>query len=300
MKRTVYTTREEWLEARRSSIGASESPGILGHGYASDSAMATYASKLGILDDVIDETTRRRMDIGTAIEPVIRELFTAETGLAVYNDAFDSGSYARCVSDERPHVSASLDGEIYNGVFEAKNVDAFLRHDWDDAPPLRVQIQVQHQMYVTGYTRAYVAALIGGNELVIHEVERDEAFIQAMLPALDEFWDYVESKTPPPPDHTRATSEALWRLYPQDDGESVDLPPEALEWDESLQDLKKTIKKMEEERRGFENEIKACIGEAAYGLLPDGKRYSWKTTERHDKAREATTIQIRTLRKLNK
>lgn len=298
MKRTVYATRDEWLEARRSSIGASESPGILGHGYASDSAMATYASKVGILDDVIDETTRRRMDIGTAIEPVIRELFTEEShyGFCVKH------AFELCVSDERPHVSASLDGVVPfssgNAVFEAKNVDAFLRHDWDDAPPLRVQIQVQHQMYVTGYQMAYVAALIGGNELVIHEVERDEAFITAMLPALDEFWQFVETKTPPPPDHTQATSDALRRLYPQDDGEIIDLPPEALEWDESLQDLKKTIKEMEEEKRGFENELKACIGDAAYGLLPNGKRYSWKTQPR--KGYTVEDGETRPLRRVNK
>ena len=147
MKRTVYATRDEWLEARRSSIGASESPGILGHGYANDSAMATYASKVGILDDVIDETQRRRMDIGTAIEPVIRELFEAETNMYVAHS-----SHTLCVSSERPHVSASLDGWVLSrpigypdrredekAVLEAKNVDGFLRHDWDDAPPLRVQ-----------------------------------------------------------------------------------------------------------------------------------------------------------------
>jgi len=297
----TYDTRDEWRADRPNHIGASESPAILGHGYSNQSATQIYVQKTDpTLDDVIDETMSERMEIGLLQEPVIKRLFEQRTGL----DVETTDKPTVYIDDRRPYLSATLDGELCDedgkAVWEAKNVDHFMGAEWEDGCPLRVQIQTQHQMMVTGYRRAYIAALIGGNRLVWRRYERNDKFIAAMLPTLSHFWNCVQARTPPPVDASVATGQALARLYREDDGETVLLPDEAVEWDEKLLAVKTEIKGLENIKRGLENEIKAAMGSAAYGQIPGGGRYSWKTSTRHEKAREAREVTIRTLRRLKK
>ncbi len=300
MKTIHYKNREAWLADRPNHIGASESPGILGHGYSNESRLATYAKKIG-LDEVIDETDRQRMDIGTLQEPVIREIFQQETGLQV---DYDVDLTVR-VSDEHPYLSCTLDGQVMDSdgpaVWEAKNVGEYMAFEWEEGLlPMRVQIQTQHQMLVTGYPRAYIAALIGGNRLVWKMVERNDHFISSMLPSLDAFWRAVQNRTPPAADGSAATSAALKRLYGKEDGETIELPPEATGWDENLQSIKAEIKGLEAIRRDLENQIKAEMKDAAFGSLPRGGRYAWLNRERHEEAREARVITYREFRRRKK
>ncbi len=302
MQRLTYESREAWLADRPNRIGASESPGILGYGYANESALATYAKKSDpTLEEVIDETDRQRMEAGTLMEPVIQELFRRASGLVVAVDP----TLIVCVSSERPHVGCTLDGELVDddgpAVWQAKNVGEYMAHDWENGSlPMRVQIQTQHEMYATGYPRAYIAALIGGNRLVWKRTDRNERFIRAMLPVLDSFWQCVQNRQPPPPDESRATAEALKRLYAEEHGETIQLPPDAATWDTDLLAIKDTIKELEATKRGLENQIKAALKDAAYGEIPGGGRYSWKTSIRHEAAREAREVSIRTLRRLKR
>lgn len=295
----TYPDEAAWLADRPSRIGASEAPGILGCGYANESTISTFAKKVNpTLDEVIDATERERMELGSLQESVIREAFRRRTGLDVTHEPFTV-----YVSDERSHVGATLDGEVCDSdgpaVWEAKNVDHYMADEWDDgALPLRVQIQTQQQMYARGYQRAYIAALIGGNRLVWSRSERDDLFLNAMLPILDEFWGYVLRRECPPVDDSTATAKALGQIYGADDGNTIQLPAEAGEWDTSLQRIKKTIKRLEGKQIAIENKIKAEIKGASYGEIPGGGRYSLKQTER--KGYTVKAAKFRTLRRLKK
>lgn len=302
MRKISYPDKAAWLADRVNHIGASEAPAIFGHGYSGQSAMATYVEKTEP-DAAVEWAPEalERMEIGLLQEHTMRELFERRTEMDVGYELLP----VTYVSEERPYLSATLDGEVHDddgpAVWEGKNVGEYMAHDWDgDSIPLRVQIQVQDQMYVTGYQHAYVAALIGGNRFVYHRVERHDKFIASMLPVLDVFWESVKMRIPPPVDGSQATADALKRLYRQDDGKTITLPSEAAEWDMELEALKDGIKGMEDYKREFQNKIKAAIGDAAYGEIPGGGRYSWKTSIRQEKAREAREISIRTLRRLKK
>ena len=305
MNQITYATREEWLADRHNRIGASESAGVLGYGYAGQSTTSIYADKVQpTLDEVIDATVAERFEIGLEQEPIIGRLFTKRSGLEVHHN--DPERPTVCISDTRPYIAATLDGWVFDGQarvpWEAKNVGEYIASDWDnDSVPLRVQIQTQDQMYVTETAWAWVAALLGGNRFVWQRVERNQRFIEAMLlPVLDDFWAHVQRREPPPVDGTEATSAALKRLYDKDSGETVDLPDVALEWDEDLQGAKAAIKAAKAMKKEAENHIKAAIGSATFGVLPNGSRYSWKASKRNDPPREAKTISIRTLRRLEK
>ena len=119
-----------------------------------------------------------------------------------------------------------------------------------------------------------------------------------MVAKLDEFWGYVERREMPPVDESEATAKALARIYPEDDGETVDLPIEASKWDEELEEIKARQKKVKEERTALENKIKAALGVATFGQLPDGGRFSWKLQERSGYTVKPT--QFRVLKRLKK
>ena len=313
MKQITYATREGWLADRPNRIGASESPGILGQGYAGESAFNTYVRKVSpTLDEVIDATLAERFDIGTRQEPLIGALFSERTGLFVYTDEEPTVR----VSDDRAYVAATLDGYVLTdegaGTWEAKNVGEYDvrsdRHDWEDGPlPMRVQIQKQHQMFVTGWQFGYVAALLGGNRVVWHRVERNQRFIDNLVLVLDDFWGHVQRREPPPVDGTEATAAALKRLYGKDNGETVMLPAmitlpgdkEPVELDATRQELKASIKDRKAKLQFIDNTIKAAIGSATYGQVPGDKaRYRWMTGEQHRKATEEKTISVKTFLRL--
>lgn len=76
---------------------------------------------------------------------------------------------------------------------------------------------------MTGKQAADVAVLVCGNEFRIYRIERNEAAIARLIDLEAKFWNYVESDTAPPADGSDSAATALQALYPQDDGEILDL-----------------------------------------------------------------------------
>lgn len=272
----VYASREEWLANR--GLGASESPSVLNVGYAEDCAVSVWGRKRGLIPPMESTQTLR---IGQALEPVILELFSEETGHAVKS----LGKYSVCRSKQYPWLTASLDGLIVEtdegaAIVEAKNVGTFMGQDWDDDDqPLKFQIQTQHQMEVGGLNVAYSVGLIGGNSLKWVKSYRNQRFIDAMLPQLAEFQELVESETEPAGHWlvaTEATKKALAKIHPLDNGETIVLPAEAMNWHAKLVEAKAIKKAAETDVIRNSLPLQQAIGDNSYGLLADGSRYSWK------------------------
>lgn len=79
--------------------------------------------------------------------------------------------------------------------------------------PEYVQLQVQHQLAVTGKQVADVAVLLCGQQLEVQRIERDEDVIARLIVLEGLFWD-VETYTPPPADGSEPAKLALCQLYP--------------------------------------------------------------------------------------
>jgi predicted phage-related endonuclease len=114
---------------------------------------------------------------------------------------------------------------------------------------------------------------------------------------LKRFWASVLTKTPPPVDGSEATTDALKRLYPHDDGETIALPMEANDWDLSLQCAKRQVTTWEADVRKHQNKIKAALGTATTGDLPGGGSYTFKDQTNHYEAKEAWETTFRVLRR---
>ena len=77
---------------------------------------------------------------------------------------------------------AAFDISAQMVLVECKNVD-FLewREKWTDTEaPAHIELQVQTQLLLSGYRRAFIVALVGGNTLVVHERTPD-AEVQAKI-----------------------------------------------------------------------------------------------------------------------
>ena len=277
-----WQTEAEWKEARKSGIGASEVAAIFGCGYANQSPLTIWASKTGTAEAPIDEATLRMFKRGHKLEPVIASEFEDETGLL----AIDPGDYTIFRHLTVPFLFATLDRFCLHPEHgpipvELKAVNGRFRGDWneDEEPPLKYNIQCQVQMACTGASHCYLVGLVGGDELVIRLIERNDRFIETMYKRLEEFWGYVQLREMPPVDASEATRSMLGLIYPKDSGAEVSLPDDFIELDRELLEVKDKIKVLESRENIIENQIKAAIGEATRGCLPVGS-YTWKLQSR--------------------
>jgi predicted phage-related endonuclease len=292
---TDYRDLDAWLAARRTFVGASESPTLCGVGYASQSPFSLWQQKVTGQEEAIDSEL---LECGQVLQPAIMQLASRRLELEI----IEPGPFTVFRHADYPHLGATLDGlAMDNGTLcavEAKNVGGYNAAEWQgEEPPLRVNVQLQHQMLAAGLPWGYGVGLLGGNRVICRRVERSERFLAVLLARTEEFWVYVETKTPPPIDGSEATAAALRRLHPSANGETITLPLEAEKWDRALQKAKARIKRWEALKKESENRLKAAIGPAEVGLLPDGGMYTYKDQVTNYKAREAKTVTSRVLRR---
>jgi putative phage-type endonuclease len=281
-----YETRDEWLAARNLSVGASESAALFGLAPdGRESEYSLWAKKAGLVEP--DQLDGEWLEWGQILEQPIADRYAKRTGHVLWTPPTP---FCVAVHPRLPFLTATIDrwiieaaGRSDRGDLEIKNVGAF-NADWRDGGatelPLYVQAQVQHQLAVTGFGWAVVAALVGGNKLETFEVERNEDFIAELEAKAEEFWGRVQRKDAPPVDGKQATTKALKRLHPDDDGATVALEAEIVEWVERRAAAKESEKAAKALIDEAENHIKAAIGANTFGAMPDGRIVSYKTSER--------------------
>ncbi len=294
------TERVAWLAERQTGIGASEAAAALGVD-PHRSRVQLWGEKTGMVPRQ-DLSDYEPAEWGLRLQAPIAEAFRDRTGRLVTLQ--EPPKVIR--HDSLPWLLASLDayqvdphrerGQA-NGALEIKTASVFASSDWDDEPPLLYQVQLQHQLAVTGFAWGTLCVLLGGQRMRWFDMARNDRFIEAMIAREQEFWRLVETRTMPEPDGTEATAEALRRLYPRDNGAVIELPAEAAEWDRDLQEAKAAIKTEEARKELAENRIKAALAEAQAGILPSGALYTYKTQTTHHKAREAFDSTFRVLRR---
>lgn len=272
----------EWHEHRRQCIGASEVPAILGVPGAYGTPLQIWAEKRGIgLDDKDDDSKSELLHFGLALEPVIADEFHRRTKFIVLPED------RQFISKPYPFLGCSLDRWFREETakpddedpLDLKNTSIFMREEWEGTVPLRYNVQVQAQMAVTGRERAALAVLIGGNQFRWAIIERNQRFIDLMLEKLDKFWELVQRDIMPEP--VAKDNPIIGQILGhEDEGKVIVLSPEIVHVDERLQEVKDQIKQLEEEKAALEAKIKKEIGTAAAGMLPEGGRYSFKTTTR--------------------
>jgi putative phage-type endonuclease len=291
--------RAAWLAERRSLITASDVAAILGEDPRRGPA-AVWAQKVGEVE--ADEAAWMRR--GRRLEVAIAEEYSEETGRPVH--ALDPYSIIR--HPDLPWLGATLDRETEGctanpalaagrAPLELKAVGGGAVREWREEPPLHYQIQVQIQMACTGRQWGSLTALLSGLTLTWKDLARNDRFLAAALPRLEEFRLRVQRREPPEADGLPGTTAALKALYADEDGATVPLDYDALTLTDAWEGAGSQCRGFEAAREGFENKLRLRLGDATFGALPDGSFLSLKTTKRAGYTVEATSYrQLRRFR----
>src|SRR5690606_16037525 len=220
--KTNTLSRDEWLEVRKHGIGSSDAAAAVGlNPYKSQ--LQLWMEKTGRDADLPqpdpDDTTSP-VYWGTLLEPIVAASYTKQTGRRVRK------VNAVLQHPERPWMLANIDREVIGAgdvqILECKTAGEFGARLWKDGVPEYVQLQVQHQLAVTGKHAADVAVLICGQQLQVHRIQRDDDLIAKLMMLQERCWHYVTSDTPPPVDGSDSAATALQCLYPSDNGDRLD------------------------------------------------------------------------------
>lgn len=205
-----FATDAEWHALRAEDVTSTESPALFG--------LSPYLTEYEL-------HWRKREPSAVQMEPTERMTW----GLRL------QGAIAAGVAEDRhwliedqsrryyrhpraPRMGCSLDyivedvarlGDV-RGIMEVKNLDALtyrdgwtLHEDGEIEAPAHIEMQVQHQLEVTGLNWAAIVALVGGNTARVLIRERDDEIGRRIVSAVAAFWRAVDTATPPPPDFGR-------------------------------------------------------------------------------------------------
>jgi putative phage-type endonuclease len=301
----VYEKREDWLEARRPGIGSSDAAAVLGVSRFG-SPLSLYHEKLGTFQDTRDKGETEFQRWGQILEEPIAQRFQEEVGRTVVSPAalvseLAPGRHVVVRDTEDPRLVASPDRVQLSGphpsmgLLEIKNASVYVAEEWDRETgeiPLEYMVQVQHQLMVTGLQWASIAALIGGNLFVYADIQRDDDFIVLLRQRELEFLWHLDNAIPPPADGSKATTQVLRALYPRDTGEIINLQPEALDLTATILEAKREIKAWEAKKDAAENQLRALIGDATVGTLPDGSSWTYKHQTRAEHVVRASEFRV--------
>lgn len=220
--KTTALNRDQWLEVRKGGIGSSDAAAAVGlNPYKSQ--LQLWMEKTGrdnALPVVDPQCSRSPMYWGTLLEPILAAHYVQSTGHRVRR------INAVLQHPEHPWMLANIDREVTGAsdvqILECKTAGINGARLWKDGVPEYVQLQVMHQLAVTGKQAADVAVLICGQELQIHRIERNEELIAQLIALEQQFWGYVEREQEPPADGSDSADLALRCLYPRDSGTTLD------------------------------------------------------------------------------
>ena len=278
--RTRDLSRDEWLTVRRQGIGSSDAAAAVGlNPYKSQLQLwMEKTGRDGALPVVDPNDDQSPMYWGTLLEPIVAAHYTRRSGHRVRR------VNAVLQHPEHSWMLANIDREVVGAsdvqILECKTAGIHGARLWRDGVPEYVQLQVMHQLAVTGKQAADVAVLLGGQELQVFRIERDDTLIAQLVVLEQQFWGYVERDQQPPADGSASAELALRCLYPRDSGTTLDFSTD-LEMSGVFSDLL-AVREVITTQTALESQLKQRIqqrmGEATRAVFEIGE-VSWKRSK---------------------
>lgn len=181
--------KEDWLEKRRKSIGASDAPIIMGD--------SPYRTVFDLWADKVygfSQPDNPSMERGRRLEAEALSAFESITGMWMVP------MWKK--SKENPFMTANLDGfcEEKNVAVEIKCPSAATHEEaLAGIVPMKYFAQLQHQMYVTEIDTIYYFSYhpSHANKTAPILLPRDEVYVKSLIEKESAFWDLVITKTEP-------------------------------------------------------------------------------------------------------
>jgi putative phage-type endonuclease len=151
--------RETWLDVRRQGVGSSDAAAAVGlNPYQSQLELWMHKTGKGHLLPTVDPNDETSpMYWGTLLEPIVAAHYTKRTGNKVRRVNAVLGH------PQVPWMLANIDREVVGAsdvqILECKTAGINGARLWRDGVPEYIQLQVMHQLAVTGKQAADVAVL---------------------------------------------------------------------------------------------------------------------------------------------
>lgn len=233
------------LKDRQTSIGASDAGPALG--------LSRYKTPYQLWEEKtaseiiqFDNPILRR---GRMFEPILRQMYSDETGRAVKK-------VPKMTSEKYPFMSASPDGYAEDGKRYIEIKTARNKPEWGepgtDEIPLLYMVQVQHGLIVTGLEVADIPVSFSLDDFAIYEVPADKELQEMIIEKEFAFWELVKNRIPPDP----SNYVDVYRRFAQSIPKSVETTATI---DEYLMTLK-SVKLSQKELKEREDKLKTMIG----------------------------------------
>jgi len=210
---------QQWLERRVFDVTSTESSALFD--------LSPYTTEFELFHNkrdavVVKLQPSERMKWGNRLESAIAYGAAEDQGWTVNPlDVYMSDLDIRMGSSFDFEIVSQSDG---NGILEVKNVDRMeFARNWIDhgngqiEAPEHIEMQVQHQMAVSGHKWCAIVALVGGNEQKILLRNRDDDIGNSIREKVQAFWKRVEANTPPSADYSKDAEFIIKKLYGQSD-----------------------------------------------------------------------------------
>ena len=269
---TKTMSREEWLRLRKTGIGGSDVGAICG--------MNPYVSPMNIYRDKLSETIeledRESMRQGRDLEDYVARRFCEASVLKVRR------SNMMYRSKENPFMIADIDRVVVgqDAGLECKTASPYNADKWKDGEiPPHYLLQCWHYMAVTGKKEWYIAVVILGQQFQYTKVTWEDPIIKNLIAIEREFWNrHILQRVLPEPDGSQACDEVLKQYFSRArKGSAIPL----IGFDEKLErreELAALIKKLEQEQKQIEQEVK-CFMQDHETAFSDKYRVNWTNVD---------------------
>jgi putative phage-type endonuclease len=268
---------EAQRQQRQQFIGGSDAAAAIG--------INPYKTKVDLYSEKIGQAEpfegNERTYWGNMLEQPVANCLSEKTGFKLRKHSQTliaaNHSFMGC------HLDFKVTGQPI--VVEIKTGGFFTRKEWgpsgSDEIPDQYLIQVHHQMICSGYDKALVGVLLGGQEFRHYEIGFDKDLAQIIIEKETEFWQHVTTRTPPP----ATTLSDIASLYPIDTGASIEATTDIIEIVEQLKAAKTESAEHKSKADALELALKTFMADNSTLIGTDGKPIAtWKaqTTNRID------------------
>lgn len=211
---------ESWLALRTHDITSTDVAALFGISPYLTSFELWHRKKSG---SIVTLAVNERMKWGTRLQDAIAEGIAEDQSWIVRrmveyvrNNILRIGSSFDFSIENVTPPNPELDP--LNGLLEIKNVDSLaFKEGWivegeDVQAPAHIELQVQHQLLVSGRKEAFIGALVGGNKVVLIRRAPDLSVAEAIIDRVSDFWKSIEAGVAPAPNFQK-DSDFIASLY---------------------------------------------------------------------------------------
>lgn len=257
------SNREAWLKWRRSGLGGTDTPAIMGLSHYKG-PYEVYLEKTGLVAKPIDNPFTI---VGRAMEKTIAKMFSDEYDAElVPGQRLRSSKHEWMLGSTDFHFKGQRKGLDCKLPLTQRSQDKWGTPDTDEIP-IEYWGQGQHYLALTGYECWYFAALLPrGDDVVVARycVYPDAEYQARMIETCSRFWhEHVLAMIPPLPTHTAMTREYLKARHPDDNGETLIATPEVAELAKELWKAKADESKATKRADDLAAQVKWLLGDAS-------------------------------------